>query len=167
MTHSSAVVFRPWTTNVLDNRDSFIGTFDKLFDEMARNNFPEVFKNWGAEPISKSAYPKVNVTSTAGAITIEAELAGFTKDQVDIEVKEGILTISGRHKQDTTKEEAEFTGKVVYLLRELKRTVFSRSFTLGNQLDASRIQAEMHNGLLTITIPKLVKEPTSTKVTIK
>lgn len=164
MTH---LVFRPWTTNVLNNRDNFIGTFDKLFDEMARNNFPEVFKSWGAEPISKSAYPKVNVTSTENTVTIEAELAGFTKDQVDVEVKDGILTIAGKHQHDTVKEESEHTGKVVYLLRELKRSAFSRSFTLGDQLDPSHIQAEMHNGLLTITIPKLVKEPASTKVTIR
>jgi len=162
MTH---LVFRPWTTNVLNNRDNFISTFDKMFDEMARSNFPEVFKNWGAEPISKSAYPKVNVTSTEDAVTIEAELAGFTKDQVDIEVKDDVLTIYGKH--DSVKEEPEHTGKVVYLLRELKRSAFSRSFRIGNQLDASQINAEMHNGLLIITIPKLVKEPASTKVTIR
>jgi HSP20 family protein len=159
MTH---LVFRPFGSTVLNNRDNFISTFDKMFDEFARKDFPEFFQHFGAEPFGKSAYPKVNVITNDEAVTIEAELAGYKKDEIDIEVKEGVLTISGG-----TSQLNEQTDKVVYLLRELKRSSFSRSFKLGDQLDASDVDAKFDNGLLTITIQKLQKEPESKKVTIK
>jgi HSP20 family protein len=133
-----------------------------MFDEFARKDFPEFFQHFGAEPFGKSAYPKVNVITNDEAVTIEAELAGYKKDEIDIEVKEGVLTISGG-----TSQLNEQTDKVVYLLRELKRSSFSRSFKLGDQLDASDVDAKFDNGLLTITIQKLQKEPESKKVTIK
>jgi len=159
MTH---LVFRPFGSTVLNNRDNFISTFDKMFDEFARKDFPEFFQHFGAEPFGKAAYPKVNVITNDEAVVIEAELAGYKKDEIDIEVKEGVLTISGG-----TSQLNEQTDKVVYLLRELKRSSFSRSFKLGDQLDASEVNAKFDNGLLTITIQKLQKEPESKKVTIK
>ena len=159
MTH---LVFRPFGSTVLNNRDNFISTFDKMFDEFARKDFPEFFQHFGAEPFGKAAYPKVNVITNDEAVVIEAELAGYKKDEIDIEVKDGFLTISGGASQLN-----EQTDKVVYLLRELKRSSFSRSFKLGDQLDASDVNAKFDNGLLTITIQKLTKEPESKKVTIK
>jgi frataxin-like iron-binding protein CyaY len=134
MTH---LVFRPFGSTVLNNRENFISTFDKMFDEITRRDFPELFQHWG-------------------------ELAGYKKDEIDIEVKEGVLTISGGASQLN-----EQTDKSVYLLRELKRSSFSRSFKLGDQLDASAVDAQFDNGLLTVTIQKLTKEPASKKVTIK
>ena len=159
MTH---LVFRPFGSTVLNSRDNFLSTFDKMFDEITRRDFPELFQHFGAEPFGKSAYPKVNVITNDEAVVIEAELAGYKKDEIDIEVKEGVLTISGG-----TSQLNEQTDKVVYLLRELKRSSFSRSFKLGDQLDASEVNAKFDNGLLTITIQKLQKEPESKKVTIK
>jgi HSP20 family protein len=159
MTH---LVFRPFGSTVLNNRDSFISTFDKVFDEITRRDFPEFFQHFGAEPFGKAAYPKVNVITNDESVIIEAELAGYKKDEIDIEVKEGVLTISGGASQLN-----EQTDKVVYLLRELKRSSFSRSFKLGDQLNASDVDAKFDNGLLTITIQKLEKEPESKKVTIK
>ncbi len=159
MTH---LVFRPFGSTVWNNRDNFISTFDKMFDEFARKDFPEFFQHFGAEPFGKAAYPKVNVITNDETVVIEAELAGYKKDEIDIEVKEGVLTISGGASQLN-----EQTDKVVYLLRELKRSSFSRSFKLGDQLDASEVDAKFDNGLLTITIQKLQKEPESKKVTIK
>jgi HSP20 family molecular chaperone IbpA len=133
-----------------------------MFDEITRRDYPELFQHLGAEPFGKSAYPKVNVITNDEAVVIEAELAGYKKDEIDIEVKEGVLTISGG-----TSQLNEQTDKVVYLLRELKRSSFSRSFKLGDQLDESEVNAKFDNGLLTITIQKLQKEPESKKVTIK
>jgi HSP20 family protein len=92
----------------------------------------------------------------------EQNLLENKKDEIDIEVKEGVLTISGGASQLN-----EQTDKSVYLLRELKRSSFSRSFKLGDQLDASEVDAQFNNGLLTVTIQKLTKEPASKKVTIK
>jgi HSP20 family protein len=133
-----------------------------MFDDMTRNSFPELFEHLGVEPFGKAAYPKVNVISNDTSVLIEAELAGYKKDEIDISVQDGVLTISGKASQST-----EQTDNVVYLLRELKRSAFSRSFKVGDQLDASDVDAKFNNGLLTITIQKLTKEPETKKVTIK
>lgn len=156
------LVLRPFGTNVLNTRDNFISTFDKVFDEIARNSFPDLYQNLGVEPFGKAAYPKVNVISENDSVFIEAELAGYKKDDIDIQVQDGVLTISGK-----TSQHAEQTDKAVYLLRELKRSAFSRSFKLGDQLDVSDVDAKFDNGLLIITIQKLTKEPETKKVTIK
>ena len=156
------LVLRPFVTNVLNSRDNFISTFDKVFDEIARNSFPDIYQNLGVEPFGKSSYPKVNVISDNDSVLIEAELAGYTKEDIDISVQDGVLTISGKASQH-----AEYTDKAVYLLRELKRSAFSRSFTLGDQLDVSDVNAKFDNGLLTISIQKLTKEPETKKVMIK
>jgi HSP20 family protein len=156
------LVLRPFGTNVLNSRDNFISTFDKMFDDIARTSFPELYQNLGVEPFGKSSYPKVNVISDNDSVLIEAELAGYTKEDIDISVQDGVLTISGKASQH-----AEYTDKAVYLLRELKRSAFSRSFKLGDQLDVSDVDAKFDNGLLTISIQKLTKEPETKKVMIK
>jgi len=156
------LVLRPFRTNVLNSRDNFISTFDKVFDDIARNSFPELYQNLGVEPFGKSAYPKVNVISEENSVVIEAELAGYTKNNIDISVQDGVLTITGKTSQHT-----EHTDSAVYLLRELKRSAFSRSFKLGDQLNVSDVDAKFDNGLLTITIQKLTKEPETKKVMIK
>ncbi len=156
------LVFHPFSMNMLTSRDNFISTFDKVFDDMTRTSFPELFEHLGIEPFGKSSYPKVNVMSNDTSVVIEAELAGYKKDEIDIATQDGVLTISGKTSQST-----EQTDKVVYLLRELKRSAFSRSFKIGDQLDVSDVDAKFNNGLLTVTIQKLEKEPESKKVTIK
>ncbi len=157
------LVFRPFSsTNVLNSRDNFISTFDKVFDDVTRTSFPELFEQLGVEPFGKASYPKVNVISNDHSVRIEAELAGYKKDEIDISVQDGILTISGKVSQS-----AEQTDNAVYLLRELKRSAFTRAFKVGDQLDASDVDAKFNNGLLTITIQKLTKEPETKKVTIK
>lgn len=154
--------FQPFgTATVLSTRDNFISTFDKMFDEISRNTFPEIYQTLGVEPFGKSAYPKVNVVDHPDTVTIEAELAGYNKNDIDISVHDGVLTISG------ASQSTEQTDKVVYLLRELKRSTFSRSFKLGDQLDVSDVAAKFDNGLLIITVQKLTKEPETKKVAIK
>jgi HSP20 family protein len=146
------------------NRDNLLSTFDKFFDEALRGQFPDVYKGFGIEPFSKSAYPKVNVLSFDDKIEIEAEIAGYNKEDISIQVEDDVLSIVGKASQQT-----EQTDKSVYLLRELKRSSFSRSFRLTDQLDSDRIDARFYNGLLHITIPRKVqtKENKAKTVVIK
>lgn len=134
------------------NRNNLLNTFDKYFDEAFRGSFPDVYKTFGIDPFSKSAYPKVNVLSFDEKVEIEAEIAGYSKDDISVEVENDVLSIIGKASQL-----AEGTDKSVYLLRELKRSSFSRSFTLGDQLDASSIEATFKDGLLKLVI--LRKKP--------
>jgi HSP20 family protein len=146
------------------NRDNILNTFDRFFDEAFRGQFPDVYKGFGIEPFSKASYPKVNVLSFDDKVEIEAEIAGYNREDISIQVEDDVLSIVGK-----TNQQAEQTDKSVYLVRELKRSSFSRSFRLTDQLDSDKIDASFQNGLLHITIPRKVqtKENKAKTVVIK
>ena len=144
------------------DRDEFLTPFDKMFDVLVENNFPEVVQQVGVKPYQGSAYPKVNVYEYDDKVGIVAEIPGLDKKQLNVEVEDGILTISG-DKHGVWEEEG---AKV--LRRELKASSFKRSFELGELLDGDSIKANFKDGVLSIEIPKTEPEkPKKTFVKIK
>ena len=134
------------------DRDTFLTPFDKMFDSMVESQFPEVVKQVGVKPYQGSAYPKVNVYEYDDKVGIVAEIPGLNKKQLDVEVEDGVLTISG-DKHSTFEDEG---AKV--LRRELKQSSFKRSFELGEQLDGDNIDASFKDGVLSVSIPKIEPE---------
>ena len=139
------------------DRDEFLTPFDKMFDSMVESQFPEVVKSVGVKPYQGSAYPKVNVYEYDDKVGIVAEIPGLNKKQLNVEVEDGVLTISG-DKHNTFEDEG---AKV--LRRELKQSSFKRSFELGEQLDGDNINASFKDGVLSVSIPKI--EPETPKKT--
>lgn len=153
-------VFRPRNNrefnSLLKERDHFIRSFDTIFDDMFKSHFGDMGVSAG-----KGAYPKVNIVNRDDKVEIVAELAGFTKDDIDLEIEEDVLTISGKSPQQDKEE-------VTYYLRELKRSSFRRSFKVVDQYEMDKVTAKFDNGLLTITLPKVKEEvKVAKKVTIK
>jgi HSP20 family protein len=147
------------------NRDNLLSTFDKVFDGVFRDSYPEFHKTFGIEPFAKASYPKVNVISHDESVEIEAEIAGYSKDEVSVVIEDDVLSITGKASQLS-----EQNDNSVYLIRELKRSTFSRSFRLSDNLDATRIDATFKDGLLRLVIPRkqpVVPESKVTTVTIK
>ena len=136
----------------LPDRDTFLTPFDKIFDQMLDTQFPEVVKQVGVKPYQGSAYPKVNVYDYDDKVGIVAEIPGLDKSQLDVEVEDGVLTISG-DKHGVWEED----GATV-LRRELKSSSFKRSFQLGELLDGDDISANFKDGILSIEIPKVEPE---------
>jgi len=134
------------------DRDEFLTPFDKMFDSMVESQFPEVVKSVGVKPYQGSAYPKVNVYEYEDKVGIVAEIPGLNKKQLNVEVEDGVLTISG-DKHSTFEDEG---AKV--LRRELKQSSFKRSFELGEQLDGDNINASFKDGVLSVSIPKIEPE---------
>ena len=134
------------------DRDEFLTPFDKMFDSMVESQFPEVVKSVGVKPYQGSAYPKVNVYEYEDKVGIVAEIPGLNKKQLNVEVEDGVLTISG-DKHSTFEDEG---AKV--LRRELKQSSFKRSFELGEQLDGDNINANFKDGVLSVSIPKIEPE---------
>ena len=134
------------------DRDEFLTPFDKIFDHMMDTQFPEVVKQVGVKPYQGSAYPKVNVYEYDDKVGIVAEIPGLNKKQLNVEVEDGVLTISG-DKHSTFEDEG---AKV--LRRELKQSSFKRSFELGEQLDGDNINANFKDGVLSVSIPKIEPE---------
>ncbi len=139
----------------IPDRDEFLTPFDKMFDNLVERQFPEVVKQVGVKPYQGSAYPKVNVYEYDDKIGIVAEIPGLDKGQLNVDVEEGVLTISG-DKHGVWEEDG---AKV--LRRELKASSFKRSFTLGEMLNGNDIKANFKDGVLSIEIPKI--EPAKPK----
>ena len=134
------------------DRDDFLTPFDKMFDTMVETQFPDVVKQVGVTPYQGSAYPKVNVYEYDDKVGVVAEIPGLDKKQLNVDVEDGILTISG-DKHSAFEDEG---AKV--LRRELKQSSFKRSFELGDMLDGENVSANFKDGILSVSIPKIEPE---------
>ena len=83
---------------------------DKLFDSIFSKAFPDFSKTFGIDAIQKASYPKVNIIETDSEIKFVAEIAGLTKDEVQVSIKDNedntkTLAISGKKEADKKEEE--------------------------------------------------------------
>jgi HSP20 family protein len=92
--------------------------------------------------------PSVDVYEDDSEILLQAELPGMRSEDVDVDVEDGMLTISGERKID---EERDKKG---YHITERSFGRFTRSFKLPNTVDFEKIDAQMNNGLLEVHLPK-------------
>jgi len=105
--------------------------------------------------------PKINTRETEDTYSIEVELPGVLKENVNIQVDADVLTISGeRIIKDGIKEEE-------YRKVESNYGNFSRAFTLPKRVDTSKIEATFELGILEVSIPKKELVDTSTRIEIK
>jgi HSP20 family protein len=145
---------------LLGHRDQFVDSFDKVFDKLLQTHFPTLQQEFGVDFISKSSYPRINVTDYSDKVVITAEVAGLAKEDVGITFKDGVLTIAGE-KREESKE-----GTIVW--KELKHSSFKRSFQLADTLLGQNASAKFLNGILDISIPKAQpKAEISTKINIE
>jgi HSP20 family protein len=92
--------------------------------------------------------PPVDLLEREDSLVLKADLPGLTKDDVNVEVRDNVLTISGERRSDI---EDKQNG---YYRVERAFGSFSRSLTLPEGVDAERIAAKFENGVLEVTIPK-------------
>jgi HSP20 family protein len=124
--------------------------FENFFSDMF---FPSYF--------SHSGLMKVDIREEDGAYLLDAELPGVNKQDIDIEVAEGRLTIK------VEKEEKSEEEKENYIRRERYASSICRSFDLEN-IDSGKIEAKLENGVLSLKLPKLeVRRVEGRKIDIK
>jgi HSP20 family protein len=92
-------------------------------------------------------FPPVNVFTNGDGLVIQAEVPGVKPDKLNVQVDPGRLTISG----ERTFEEGE---ECSYHRRERRGGRFARTIQLPRDLDPEKANAQYHNGLLTVRIPK-------------
>lgn len=136
-----------------NTRDEFVTPFSSMFDRLFEQHFPEFKEDYGIN-FGKGSYPKVDVIDRNDSVSIIAEIAGWDSKDIEIAVEKGILSITGNISSE--KKQDESNGR--YIVRELKRSSFTRSFHLGDKLDENTITAEFDNGILHIKIAKRVLE---------
>lgn len=93
--------------------------------------------------------PAVNVEESAEELLLTAELPGMSREDVEIELENNILTIRGERAEERTEGEEKR-----YHLWERRYGSFQRSFTLPRTVDAEGISADFENGLLRVHMPK-------------
>jgi HSP20 family protein len=104
----------------------------------------------------------VDVREDADHVIVEAELPGFKKDEVNVNLENQMLTISAEHKTEN-EQKSEKQGE--WLLQERRYNRFQRTFTLPPTVDAQSVQAKLNEGVLTITLSKR-EETKPRKITV-
>lgn len=133
------------------NRNNPVSNYRSLFNDL--------WSDWG----TTSKIPPVDVSETDKAYVIEAELAGYTQDEVHVNVDKHVLKLSS-----TKESNPEEDKKKKSLVRERYYRAFERSFSLPEDIDESSIEGEFTDGILTITMPKKAEvQPKSIEVKIK
>ena len=108
-----------------------------------------MFADFYGEAFSRSWSPAVDIYETDNhEVVLKAELPEMKREDINLTFENGVLTIKGERKleQETTKEQFHRV--------ERHHGTFSRSFTLPNTVDASRISAAYRDGVLTIRLPQ-------------
>ncbi len=122
-----------------------------------RTRFDRLFEGLGD---SEHAWtPAVDVVRDNGNLVVRADVPGMKPEEVKIEVKDDILTVSGEHEERKEEKDKD------YLRRERRYGSFSRSMALPAGVDAKKIKAKTHDGVVEVTIP-LPKEAKPETVTI-
>ncbi len=115
--------------------------FDRFFDNML---FPRTIDGEG----KMNWVPRVEITEEDEKFEITAELPGMGKDNINILIDNGTLTIRGEKKLEDEKKEKN------YHLLERRYGEFVRRFKLPENVDADKINAEYKDGILKLTVPK-------------
>jgi HSP20 family protein len=141
-----------WRRQSLFDRDidTIFDDFRKSFDVMMRPYFPMEMRiqDFGMLPVR---YAPLDFIDEGTHYSIHAELPGFTRENVDVQINNDSMSI--RAKKETEKEEK----KKNYLHRERAYSSFERAVSFPEEVDPAKAEGKMNNGVLELKIPK--KEP--------
>jgi len=115
------------------NKDYFLG-FDRLMRDM------ETFSN------NMPKYPPHNIVKDGDNFKIEMAVAGFSKENISIEVKDKTLTVIGKALEESKD----------YIVKGISSKGFKKDFILGEHIQV--IDADMVNGLLNISLEEVIPE---------
>lgn len=131
---------------------------EELFERMSRQ-FEGGDWYTGGKPIS------VDVADTGDTYELTADLPGYDRDDIELTLAEGSLTIEAvREEAD---EEREETPSVRYVRREREHAEISRTIRLPEPIDEEEAVARYRNGVLTVTLPKQEPDEDATSIDIE
>jgi HSP20 family molecular chaperone IbpA len=121
--------------------------------EKALEDFDHYMNSFfGESPLSPArrtgSVPAVDIREAENAWNIEAELPGFEEENISVQVEGGILSIEAKMEEDAKDE----NGK--YLVRERRRSSYSRSFKLPENAESESVSASFKNGVLSLSVQK-------------
>ena len=120
--------------------------FDRLLDDFGDGHLWE----WA---------PPVDVVRDDGHMLVRLDVPGFKPEEISIELEKGVLTLSGRHEESSEATDERFVR------RERRYGSFLRRVSLPDGVDAKKVKAITHDGVLEVTVP-LPKDAVAEPVTI-
>ena len=141
---------------------------ENLFDEFFDDDFPMIPMRSIRNPLyGKNAknLMKTDVRETDNTYELDVDLPGFKKDEVQLDLKDGYLTISAAKGLDKDQEDKK--GK--YIRQERYAGACSRSFFVGEGIEPRDVSAKFEDGILRVSLPKQVKRelPRNSTITIE
>jgi HSP20 family protein len=120
-------------------------TLSNLFDDFLGNG---IFNAWDRD-ISLVNYPRVDIVEEKDTYKITADMPGLDKKDIAVEIKNGVLSLSGEKKEEKTEKD-----KNRYYHYERRFGSFRREFALPDHVDAEHVEAKYANGVLELTLKK-------------
>lgn len=149
------------TNPLVDLRDEVDRLFDRFSDRFpslptGRNLFDwEPFGAWrGATDF---AAPSVDIAETDKSYDVTADLPGVSEKDINVELKDDVLTVSGEKKEESEKKEKD------YRLSERRFGSFKRSFRLPSGVDEEKVSAKFKDGVLKVVLPKTAEAQTKSR----
>lgn len=105
-------------------------------------------QDWNLKTPSSTTLPAVNIKDLEAQFEIELAVPGMKKSDFEIEVEDGLLSISSSLEEEQVTEKGKFTR------REFSYNSFKRTFTIPDSVDPSNIEAQYSEGVLQLRLPK-------------
>ena len=133
-------------------------------DDLFEDFFPASRRFWGWGRRGNNhghemSIPNIDMIDKKDELCLTAELPGMAESDIDVQVSDGMLTVSGEKKQET--EEGDKEGD--YYMSERNYGAFRRSVRLPEAINQDKIKAGFKNGVLTVHLPKDANAKSSTR----
>ena len=123
--------------------------FDDMFDHFEHMMDDSFFRG------SVQNFPPYNIVKTGeNTYDVELALAGFGKDDIEVEYKENQLTVKSKPNKDDVEEVDKYDNGVLH--RGISKRFFSKSFTIANDVEVKG--AELKDGLLKVSLERIIPE---------
>jgi HSP20 family protein len=133
--------------------DTLQGDMNRLFDSFFGR------RDTGQSTVTRRWVPAMDLVETDDQLVLRADLPGMSRKDIEIEIKDNVLTISGERKA-----EHEEKGEGFHRI-ERSSGRFSRSLGLPRGMDASGVNASFENGVLEVRMPKPAeRQPTKIEI---
>ena len=119
--------------------DSMFDEFDRMLDSLDRGQMSTNYPPYNIRKVEEDNYK------------IEIALAGFSKEDIEVEIKDRTLTVRNKTKEKVINEES---NRVIH--KGISTRQFERSFTIAEDIKVTEV--ELVNGLLSISLEKLIPE---------
>lgn len=122
-----------------------------LWDDSFDNFFNGLMRpvSWMEEAGSEALVPAMDITEGEHEYRVTTEMPGVKKEDIDINLENGVLTISAETKSETEEKEGDRV-----IRQERRYGKYTRSLRLGQQVDPAEVKADYKEGILELTLPK-------------